>query len=87
MSPFKYSYHACLMISFTEDVKCDGSGGLASLCGGSDVGYAAKEDVIELLGAKGSVPFNCAMLFLISCVGRFAAYAALRRVKDGQGRQ
>jgi len=85
LSPFKYSYHACLQIAFDSDVKCDGSGALENLCK-EGVEYAARRDVLDMLGAKGSVLFNVFGLFVISIAGRIAAYAALRRTKDGGGR-
>jgi hypothetical protein len=85
LSPFKYSYHACIQFAFDSDVKCDGSGALGNLCSG-DAEYASREDVLDFLGQEGSVAFNVGMLFLISIVGRIAAYFALRRVKNGSGR-
>merc|ERR1739848_337277 len=84
LSPFKFSYHACIQIAFDSDVKCDGSGGLEGLCG-DGVEYAKRDDVLEMLGKEGGVASNVGCLFLMSIVGRFAAYFALRSVKDGSG--
>ena len=84
LSPFYYSYQACVQIEFDAPVKCDGSGGLENLCGGSTVGYAAAEDVQKLLGAGNhSTTFNCMMLFCIFVVGRIFAYLQLAKHKTG----
>jgi len=87
LSPFYYSYQACIQIEFDHPVACDGSGGLENLCGGRDTGYASAEDVQKLLGAGAhSTAFNCGMLTVIFLVGRYIAYWQLSRHKTG-GRQ
>ena len=86
LSPFKYSYHACLSIGFNDGVKCDGSGGLGMLCENLGVGnVATRQQVFDFLGGNGTVGFNIAMLMLMSVVCRLGAYFQLRRVK-GEGR-
>ncbi|GMI11570.1 hypothetical protein TrVE_jg8546 [Triparma verrucosa] len=85
-SPFKYSYHACLEIGFFDGVKCDGSGGLGSLCESVGTGNIAPgPDVVKFLGGNGTIAFNISMLMLMSVLCRLLAYYQLRRVK-GEGR-
>jgi len=81
LSPFKYAFDGSLQLVFDRDVPCDGSGGLESLCGNSDTGYAKSEDVLQQLGVQGSIGFNVGMLIVICLVPRYLAYLALRRQK------
>mmetsp|Transcript_3840 Transcript_3840/g.7273 ORF Transcript_3840/g.7273 Transcript_3840/m.7273 type:complete len:650 (+) Transcript_3840:44-1993(+) len=86
LSPFKYSYHACLSIGFADGVRCDGSGNLGSLCESVGLGNtASRDDVFNFLGGNGTVAFNIGMLLAMSVVCRLGAYFQLRRVK-GEGR-
>ncbi len=85
LSPFKYSYHACVQIGFSEDVECDGSGVLESLCEEDGTGTVEREDIWALLGATESIAFNIGMLIVMSIVCRFLAYLSLRRMKGGRG--
>lgn len=85
LSPFKYAYSSALQLVFVDDVPCDGSGNLEELCGGgNDFGYAKGEDVVEFLGAQGSIGFNVAMLLVICFLPRYGAYLSLRRQKGGE---
>ena len=81
LSPFKYSYHALLTLVFDEDIPCDGSGMLFTLCGGLAEGVAKKEDVLKLLHVQGSVGFNIGMLFVFLAFFRVMAFYALRKQK------
>lgn len=87
VSPFKYSFHACLAIEFDRDVPCDGSGGLGKLCNGSSTGYADHNAIVKMLGGEHSVAFNVMGLIGIFVIGRVVAYVSLRRVKQDGGRQ
>jgi len=82
LSPFKYSFDASLQLVFDEPVPCDGSGALEELCGGSDDGYASREDVIAYLGVQGSVGFNVGILIAIGLLPRYFAYLALGAKKE-----
>jgi len=84
LSPFKYAYEASLMLTFVEDVPCDGSGKLESLCGGGEsFGSASAEDVLNFLGVSGDIRFKIGMLFVIALLPRYGAYLALRSKKAG----
>ena len=83
LSPFKYSFDASRQIVFDEDVPCDGSGLLETLCGGLDTGFASSKDVVELLGVQGSVEFNSGMLVVFCLLPRYIAYLALLSKKEG----
>ena len=84
LSPFKYAFDGSLQLVFDRDVPCDGSGGLETLCGGSDEGYAKAEEVMkDVLRIQGSIGFNVGMLLIICLVPRYLAYLALRAQKGG----
>jgi len=84
ISPFKYSFDASRQLIFDRDVPCDGSGALASLCGGSSEGSVTPEEVIEFLSIQGSVGFNVGLLLVFGTVPRYIAYLALRSKKEGE---
>ena len=87
LSPFKYSYDACLRFEFDRRVQCDGSGVLENACRGQNSGFATSQEVYDFLDVQGSVGFNISLLFVIFVVFRLWAYAALRYKKDTSGRQ
>ena len=82
LSPFKYSFDASRQLIFDRDVPCDGSGVL-EVCGGSSVGTATPQEVIDSLHINGSVGFNAGLLVVIGLVPRYIAYVALRSKKEG----
>ena len=84
LSPFKYSYHALLTLVFDEDIPCDGSAMLFTLCEGELDGYAKKRDVLKLLSVQGSIGFNVAMLLVFTVTFRICAFYALRKQKMEQ---
>jgi ABC-type multidrug transport system ATPase subunit len=83
LSPFKYAFDASQQLVFDQNVPCDGSGQLQTICGGSDEGYATPQQILSFLQVEGSIGFNVGMLFVISTVPRYLAYLTLRSKKSG----
>ena len=84
LSPFKYAYDASILLVFDRPVPCDGSAALGDLCGTSTTGSASAEEVINFLGAQGTLGFNVGLLAVLIIVPRFIAYRALRAKKGGE---
>jgi len=88
ISPFKYSYHGCLLFEFPDDVeiKCDGSD-LIEKCQDDDVNFVTGKEVREFLGVQGSITFNITLLFGIFILFRIASYLSLRFLNHNRGRE
>mmetsp|Transcript_53866 Transcript_53866/g.65021 ORF Transcript_53866/g.65021 Transcript_53866/m.65021 type:complete len:706 (-) Transcript_53866:102-2219(-) len=78
LSAFKYSFDASRQLIFDKPVPCDGSGVL-EYCKGGSVGSVSPQQMIDWMGATGSVGFNAGMLFLLFLVPRYVAFLALKR--------
>lgn len=85
LSPFKYSYDACLRLVFSSSVPCD-SGDVIVECA-SGASSASGAQVVDYLGATQTVGFNNGMLILFLVFFRVAAYLALRFMPHNSGRK
>lgn len=83
ISPFKYSYDACLQLSFEERLLCEGGSVLPACVGNS---YVSGDAVSSFLGASQSVALNAGMLLVFIFCFRVLAYLSLRFVPHNSGR-
>jgi hypothetical protein len=89
LSPFKYSYDACLELVFNAPVKCD-NGSVMTQClsiNGSAPDTVAVSDVLSYLYITQSLGLNSSMLIVFLLFIRLAAYLALRFVPHNTGRK
>lgn len=84
LSPIRYSYDACVMFEFTSGISCDGSG-IIPECSEPGTSHASTEDIINYLGASGTIGFNIAMIAVGSLFFRLLAYLALRSKRTKVG--
>lgn len=84
LSPFKYSYDACLQLVFDSPVPCDGGVVMAQCVGASTV---AANDVLDYLSVSDSLPLNACLLILFLVAFRIAAYLSLRFLPHNSGRK
>lgn len=85
ISPFKYSYDACVQLEFSRDINCvDGS--VFSACENNPHGSVSGQEAIDLLGATQSVGLNEACLIIFILGFRLMAYLALRFMPHNNGR-
>lgn len=83
ISPFKYSYDACLQLEFSRQIPCDGGDVLVECIGNDSVSGQTASD---FLGATESVALNSCMLIVFTVAFRFFAYLALRFMPHNSGR-
>ena len=86
LSPFKYSYDACLKLTFDRRIPCR-NGAVLVICADDYVDFAEREDVWTYLGAEGSVEMNCILLITFIALFRVAAYLSLRFISHNNGRK
>lgn len=86
ISPFKYSYDACLRLVFSKDVRCD-NGDFLVECTDPSVKTVSPEVALDYLNQQGSVGFNVGLLVVFIIVFRIAAYLTLRFVPHNNGRK
>jgi ATP-binding cassette subfamily G (WHITE) protein 2 len=85
LSPFKYSYDACIQLEFSRDIHCvDGS--VLSGCDGNEGGMVSGREAVDLLGSTESVGVNEACLIIFILGFRTLAYLALRFMPHNNGR-
>ena len=85
-SPFKFTFNACLKLTFDRDIPCD-NGKILKVCGDEGVLFADREDVWEYLGAMGTIEANGILLIVFIILFRIAAYLSLRYVSHNNGRK
>ena len=86
ISPFKYSYDACLALTFTRDIPCD-KGEYLVECSDPSVKSVPGSLALDLLNQQGSVGFNVGLLVVFILFFRVAAYLTLRFVPHNNGRK
>lgn len=84
LSPFKYSYDACLQLVFNSPVPCDGGVVMAQCV---DSAAVSASDVLAYLYVSDSLPLNACLLILFLVVFRIAAYLCLRFLPHNSGRK
>lgn len=84
ISPFKYSYDACIMLGFDRNVPCTNGEVLEECLPGVD--EVDKSVAWDYLGATETVGENVGALVAIMLFFRLAAYLALRFVPHNNGR-
>lgn len=85
LSPFKYSYDACIQLEFDRKMPCDDGEVLAG-CLNNPNGSVPGEEAIDFIGVTESVALNTGMLILFTFGFRFFAYLCLRFVPHNSGR-
>mmetsp|Transcript_4848 Transcript_4848/g.7924 ORF Transcript_4848/g.7924 Transcript_4848/m.7924 type:complete len:723 (+) Transcript_4848:75-2243(+) len=85
LSPFKYSYDACVQLEFDRAIPCD-DGDVLDGCLGNPNGEVNGQAAVSYLGATLSVGLNEALLGLFILVFRILAYLALRFMPHNNGR-
>lgn len=85
LSPFKYSYDACLQLEFSRDIPCT-DGSILVECLADPTGKVSGQAAIDYLGATQSVGLNEACLIIFIIGFRFFAYLALRFMPHNNGR-
>lgn len=83
ISPFKYSYDACIQLEFDRDVNCD-DGLVLEKCTTRDT--VSGQEAIDLLDVTESVWLNCVLLIVYTAGFRFLAYLCLRFLPHNAGR-
>jgi hypothetical protein len=86
ISPFKYSYDACLRLVFNTNVRCD-NGNFLIECADPLVKSVSAEVALDYLNQQGSVGFNVGLLACFIVFFRIAAYLTLRFVPHNNGRK
>lgn len=85
ISPFKYSYNACLILVFNQKIPCDGSNLIEQCVNGAT--YVSGEIVAKSLGATESAGINILLLIIFIFVFRIGSYLSLKYVPHNNGRQ
>jgi hypothetical protein len=83
LSPFKYSYDACILLVFDYDIQCD-NGKVLRDC--RDAKTVPPSAAWEYLGQTGSIWVNTVMLMAFILIFRVASYYALRYLPHNSGR-
>ena len=86
ISPFKYSYDACVELVFNVPVPCS-SGNVLTSCVNNIGGSASPSSVINYLGATESVGLNVSLLVVFMIFFRIAGYLSLRFIPHNNGRK
>lgn len=86
ISPFKYSYDACVQLVFSSPVPCV-NGFVLTECVNNLSGTASPQSVATYLNTTDSVAVNVGLLFAFMVLFRLAAYLALRFIPINSGRQ
>lgn len=84
LSPFKYSYDACLKLVFTRVISCDGGEQLVECVSAVSVPGSTASSA---LGATESVGMNVAMLLIFIASFRVLSFLSLKYVPHNNGRQ
>lgn len=84
LSPFKYSYDACLQLTFNRIIPCDNGEQLIECVNSASVPGSTASDS---LGATESIGMNAAMLIIFIIFFRVASFLSLKYVPHNNGRQ
>ena len=85
VSPFKYSYDACLKMEFNRDIQCN-NGEVLVECAGRGDGKVDGNEAVDFLGATESVWLNILCIIIFTLGFRIFAYLALRFLPHNSGR-
>lgn len=85
ISPFKYSYDACVQLIFSRDINCV-NGSVLPGCVGNAGGTVSGREAVEYLGSTESIGLNEACLIIFILGFRTFAYLALRFMPHNNGR-
>lgn len=83
LSPFKYSYDACLRLVFDRSTPCDNGEIIVQCLDGRD--SVSGTVVVDYLGGTESVGLNVGMLCVFIIFFRIAAYLALKYIPHNNG--
>lgn len=84
LSPFKYSYDACLQLVFNRSIPCNNGEQLIECVNATSVSGSTAYD---MLGATETVGFNVGMLIVFIAFFRTVSYLSLKYVPHNSGRQ
>ena len=84
ISPFKYSFDACVQLEFSRPIRCN-DGSVLVNCLNNEGGYVSGRDAVHYLGCTQSVGVNEACLIIFIIGFRLFAYLALRFMPHNNG--
>ena len=88
LSPFKYSYDACVQLSFRRDIPCDDGAILIQCSETANIGGDVSGTVaVEYLGSTESVATNLFMLVIFIVFFRILSYISLKYIPHNNGRK
>jgi ABC-type multidrug transport system permease subunit len=86
ISPFKYSYDACIQLEYSRPLKCN-DGSILSACLGHEGEDVSGDEAVKFLGSTQSIGLNTACLIIFILGFRLLAYLTLRFLPHNNGRK